>query len=691
MAFGTPVHLVSAQNKTSANQLTLAMGGASVAGGSVFMILVVLAFDNISTAAGDNGDVTSMSDSGGNTYVKVGEMTNAGNAGTAVTTSIWIADAVTELTTSNAINVNFSGNTTAKAASAFKVPKSATATLQVGATNTSSADSAATGQSLSVTPPDNREWFFVRADGCEQTSSNGSAWGSSNTAGWDGGLDGTSTSGGGAASNILFMAEYDISTTGSARTSNPGDGNLPSCDWAAVIGCVREVESTPSVGRANETDSAFNRGAALGVNRANETDTASAIFPKVVLATQRPIETDSAFNRSITHGVNRANETDTAFALTQGIIQLPVGQANETDTAFKAGGIAMAPNRPIETDTASARSVVLQVRQANEADTAFACQPLGGVGLAVETDTAFALSQVIILPVGRVHAANSSFDSNYLGEWVTFDASISVVAGRLRVTANNTASVMATVVFPSVGAALGVGNVVRVQGEGFAGTANAVVRLDNGTLGAPGQPFTNTAFDVLHVLTGTSVKINATLNDLGAVSIGEFAEFDNFIVTTWPREVDTAFALNRLDTPAWTRSNETDSAFALTTGFPVVTSIETDSAFSRSAIFIRGVAQALETDSAFSLNRLETRAVGRADEVSVALNPGLGWAIGRGTEADTAFACTALQIYPTGFAQETDTAFQMFGALTAGSGRKPHTKGNESILRDRRQPVHKTI
>lgn len=522
-----------------------------------------------------------------------------------------------------------------------------------------------------------------QAGGPNATGTAGTA-GSGSTAGTGGNgssLGGAGGNGGGSgATGLSGVAPGGGGGGGGNSGGNAGSGARGEVRLIFTI-------SAPTVGRGDETDTAFKAGGiAMATQRGNETDTASAIFPKVVLATQRPIETDTAFNRGTTLQPQRANETDLAFALSQGIVQLPVGQANETDSAFKAGGIGMAPNRPIETDTASTRGVVLQVQRANETDQALQLDRLGGVGLAIETDTAFALGKLFILPVGRAPVANGDFSSNYLSEYATFNSSISVVAGRLRVTANNTSNVMATATFPSIGAALGVGNVVRVQGEGFAGTANAVVRFRNGATGLASQ--TNTAFDLQTILTENSVKIDATLNDLGAVSVGQFAEFDNFIITTWPREVDTAFALNRLDTPAWTRSNETDSAFALVPGFPASRSNETDLAFARTGVIIRVTQRADEVNTAFARNPGVFIPVARADEINTASRLGFGSPAVPAIEADTAFARNALITIDHGFSQETDTAFQMFGALSAGSGRKPHLRFDR-LLRDRIQPVYK--
>lgn len=109
-------------------------------------------------------------------------------------------------------------------------------------------------------------------------------------------------------------------------------------------------------------------------------------------------ERDFAITRGPALGVNRANETDTAFALSMGVIQIPAGMATETDTAFKAGGIGMAANRANETDTASQRSINLSFVRANETDTAFARPQQGGIGISIENDTAFKAGGIAIAP-----------------------------------------------------------------------------------------------------------------------------------------------------------------------------------------------------------------------------------------------------------------------------------------------------
>lgn len=689
MAFGAGTNLNTSTQKSATTSITLTFA-TSITAGTEF-IVAILAKDNTSTTAGDNSEVTSVTDTKGNTWTKIKEQTNAGSAAAACTISMWMCSPTTSLTNTDSVTFNFA-SCTAKVLACCKFGKASNSTIEVGATNSATADGAVTGQSLSVTPPDNREWLFIRGEVGEETSANGAMWANTSTTNWTAFETAQSTTGGGAASNIYFAAEYRIMTTGSAQASNPGDGNLPSCDQASVICCLKETVSGPVIGRADETDTAFKAGGiAMALQRANETDTASAIFPKVVKAVGQANETDTAFRTAVAMGVNRSNETDSAFALSQGIIQLPTGQATETDTAFKAGGIAMAPNLPIETDSAFNRGTVLQPQRANEADTAFARPQLGGVGLAIETDTALALGKVFIKQVGFVSVANGNFDSNYLSEFATFDATIAVVAGRLRVTAQQASNIQATATYPSIGAALRVGNIVKVSGQSFSGTAPATIRLGNGASNAPGQPYLNTSFNVETVLTNTSVKIDCSLNDMSAVTIGQYGEFDNLVITEIPLEVDTAFALARLDTPAWTQSNEIDSAFALVTGFPVVRSNETDSAFARTAIFIRAVTRSDEVDTAFARTAIVIRPVGFISETDTALRTGIGLPTQRANEVSSAFARNALVVYDVGRADEFDTAFQMFGALEAGSGRKPYVKGNESILRHRIQPVHKVL
>ena len=99
----------TAAASTSGNTLTSTGMGTALSVGDVS--LVVSVSDNISTLDGDNSEVTSVTDSGGNTYTKLGEYTNSGGAAAAgVTCSIWMSQLTTALATTATFTINYSGN-----------------------------------------------------------------------------------------------------------------------------------------------------------------------------------------------------------------------------------------------------------------------------------------------------------------------------------------------------------------------------------------------------------------------------------------------------------------------------------------------------------------------------------------------------------------------------------------------------
>lgn len=233
-------------NKTSSNQISIGTAQA-VAGDGTKFLLIGIAKDNTSTASGDNSEVTSITDSGFNTYTKIAERTNAGTAGASVTASLWLGIINNALTNANAININFSANTSAKVAVAMLFNRGANNDIQVGAHAEAESDGAGGGASISVNPPDSREWLAFRMEASEIDTGGGSNW-ATNTTNWSSSdSGGPSTSGGGAASNMSHNAEHRIFTTGATVTSNPGAGSAGNADRASIIALLKEVATNPQI------------------------------------------------------------------------------------------------------------------------------------------------------------------------------------------------------------------------------------------------------------------------------------------------------------------------------------------------------------------------------------------------------------------------------------------------------------
>lgn len=152
-------------------------------------------------------------------------------------------------------------------------------------------------------------------------------------------------------------------------------------------------------------------------------------------------------------------------------------------------------------------------------------------------------------------------------------------------------------------------------------------------------------------------------------------------------ESNTAFALSMALVQAVGMAAETDTAFTRSFDLGVGTSIEVNTAYALDRLFIRDVTAATETDIASNLSPLVILPVGLTISSGIAFACGFARVVERANETDSAFALAALSSLPLGRANEFDQAFQMFGALNAGSARKPYID-LRGLLRDRIQRVH---
>jgi hypothetical protein len=92
---------------------------ATVEAGNLAILGIV--FDNLTGTTGDNSEVTSVSDSAGNTWVKGGEYTyGQSTPGEGVTSSCWYSRLTSQLTSGGTITVNFSGTVTAMCCSGWE-------------------------------------------------------------------------------------------------------------------------------------------------------------------------------------------------------------------------------------------------------------------------------------------------------------------------------------------------------------------------------------------------------------------------------------------------------------------------------------------------------------------------------------------------------------------------------------------
>jgi hypothetical protein len=237
MAWTSLASAGSGNSKTAGTALGLTTSRACAAGE---VLVVAVAKDNVSTTDGNTSEVTSITDAGGNTYVKAREFTN-GQAGAAAgaTVSLWYAKLTTALSSGAAVTVNFSASITAKAASLWAFSAAAGSAVAVQ-TALDLANDAADPGSQAISGLASQEWLFVRAIASETNATTFTAT-ASHTA-----IAAAATTGGAAATNIAVLGEFRI-LTGTADTSDP---TATAVDNASVFVAFREVPGFTGTGAA---------------------------------------------------------------------------------------------------------------------------------------------------------------------------------------------------------------------------------------------------------------------------------------------------------------------------------------------------------------------------------------------------------------------------------------------------------
>src|SRR3989304_6860607 len=154
MTFASSGTLGSAQSKT-ANQTSIAMTTSAVAEADT-LVVVFVAVDNDQTTDGDEGAVTSIIDSSGNTWVKIVEFCNGqGNEQAGATISIWKSVIATEIASGGTITTNLSNSASrdATAISAWKFTKTASVSVEIAGTPATLATDGADPAAISLSGP----------------------------------------------------------------------------------------------------------------------------------------------------------------------------------------------------------------------------------------------------------------------------------------------------------------------------------------------------------------------------------------------------------------------------------------------------------------------------------------------------------------------------------------------------------
>lgn len=261
MAFGTPTGGVAGSDKTAGTSVVTAAFTRTA--GRFYCIAI--AKDNAASADGNTSEVTSITDSQGNTWTKAREFCNAeGGAGAGVTISLWYSVCTTG--GSATLTLNFSGSVTAKAWNEIEATIGAGSTISV-AGGTDVADDGVNPSALTLSGLASQEYLFVRAAGAENT-----ALSTTQTANYTERPD-QNTTGGGAASNINCWLEHRV-FTGTGDTSDPTGF---ATTWASVYVAFKETAGGPAPLAA--ASGAFSlTGTAAGLRAARKLSAASGAF-----------------------------------------------------------------------------------------------------------------------------------------------------------------------------------------------------------------------------------------------------------------------------------------------------------------------------------------------------------------------------------------------------------------------------
>lgn len=233
MAFTRAVQFGSGQNKASSTSVVT--GSVTVTAGN--LVIVVVAADNTSTGAdGDNGEVSSITDSaGGNTWLKAREFTNTNAAAAAgATVSIWYSILVNGLS-GGTITANFASARVAKAIEIDAYTLAAGSTVSIVGSDAKAVDGATNFGSPAVTGLASAEHLWVIGVATEVDIVN---WGAGNFPNNQNSQASIGTSGGGGASNMNSMLADGVATdTGLTPTST----STTSADKAVILVAFKEI------------------------------------------------------------------------------------------------------------------------------------------------------------------------------------------------------------------------------------------------------------------------------------------------------------------------------------------------------------------------------------------------------------------------------------------------------------------
>ncbi len=232
MAYTSLGFLLSQSTKTSESSSFFAVEANANVGD--FCVLVV-ASNNITTTDGNTNDHLTVTDSGGNTWVKAHEFTNGqGAAAAGATVSIWYSDIqfLLDSGVGAGITVTFPSNVSAKAVTGWRFARaSGTHHVIRGVVDVLANDGADAGV-ITLSGLGNAEHLYIRAGAVEDPLTTYTA--STNFTPFN--HSGANTTGGGGATNMAARGEFRIVT----NTTDTTDPTTAAADQASIMLALNE-------------------------------------------------------------------------------------------------------------------------------------------------------------------------------------------------------------------------------------------------------------------------------------------------------------------------------------------------------------------------------------------------------------------------------------------------------------------
>lgn len=234
MAWTRVNQAVNAGNKVGATSLVTGVLANAAAVGDV--LFAFISFDNVATVDGTSNDCTSVTDTKGNTWTKIGERseTNGGAAADGIASALYMCNVTVALTVTDTITVNFSASVLAKqiAVEKFTIAAGKIA-VQVGATTTGGAQATVTGPSKVISGLTSAAYLWVALDAFENTALTYNQDADYTTTGT------RQTTGSTATTNIQQAAGYR-SFTGTTDT-HAATVTTTAVEWAGIYAAFQEI------------------------------------------------------------------------------------------------------------------------------------------------------------------------------------------------------------------------------------------------------------------------------------------------------------------------------------------------------------------------------------------------------------------------------------------------------------------